>query len=194
MGGDEKEVAVSAAAARPLRQPPEALEVIFRQHHEAVFRTAYRITGDAMDAEDVLQTVFVRLLRRDDGLEPVAPDQGAARYLHRAAVNAALDLLRRRKRRPAVALDDVANDLADPTEVGPDRRRHSQELRTLLRGALSRLSPRAAEIFALRYFEGFGNLEIARLTGASQTAVAVLLHRARHRLQKELAPLQGELS
>lgn len=193
MGGDEKEVAVSAVAARPLRQPPEALEVIFRQHHEAVFRTAYRITGDAMDAEDVLQTVFVRLLRRDDGLDPVAADEGAARYLHRAAVNAALDLLRRRKRRPAVALDE-ADDLADVTEVAPDRRRHSQELRTMLREALSRLSPRAAEIFALRYFEGFGNLEIARLTGASQTAVAVLLHRARHRLQKELAPFQGELS
>ena len=167
--------------------------MIFRQHHEAVFRTAYRITGDAMDAEDVLQTVFVRLLRRDEALEPVAADEGAARYLHRAAVNAALDLLRRRKRRPAVALDE-ADDLADVTEVAPDRRRHSQELRTLLREALSRLSPRAAEIFALRYFEGFGNLEIARLTGASQTAVAVLLHRARHRLQKELAPLQGELS
>src|SRR5215217_9020184 len=112
MGGDEKEVeAVSAAALQPLRQPPEALEVMFRQHHEAVFRTAYRITGDAMDAEDVLQTVFVRLLRRDDGREPLAPEDGAGRYLHRAAVNAALDLLRRRKRRPAVALDEVANDL-----------------------------------------------------------------------------------
>lgn len=185
---------MSAAAAQPLRQPPEALEAIFRQHHEAVFRTAYRITGDAMDAEDVLQTVFVRLLRRDEGREPLSPEEGAGRYLHRAAVNAALDLLRRRKRRPAVALDEVGNDLADAAEPGPDRRQQSQELRTLLREALARLSPRSAEIFALRYFEGFGNHEIARLTGASQTAVAVLLHRARHRLQKELAPLQGDLS
>jgi RNA polymerase sigma-70 factor, ECF subfamily len=194
MGGDEKEEDVAAAALQPLRQPPEALETIFRQHHEAVFRAAYRITGDAMDAEDVLQTVFVRLLRRDGEREPLDPTDGLSRYLHRAAVNAALDLLRGRKRRPAVGLDEVADDLADTADIGPDRRRHSQELRTRLREALSRLSPRAAEIFAMRYFEGFGNLEIARLTGASQTAVAVLLHRARHRLQKELAPLQGDLS
>ena len=198
MGGDEKEEDVAAAARQPLRQPPEALETIFRQHHEAVFRAAYRITGDAMDAEDVLQTVFVRLLRRDEKREPLDPgldpEGGLSRYLHRAAVNAALDLLRGRKRRPAVGLDEVADDLADTADIGPDRRRHSQELRTRLREALSRLTPRAAEIFAMRYFEGFGNLEIARLTGASQTAVAVLLHRARHRLQKELAPLQGDLS
>lgn len=194
MGGDEKEEAVAAVAPQPLRQPPEALETIFRQHHEAVFRAAYRITGDAMDAEDVLQTVFVRLLRRDAEREALNPDDGLSRYLHRAAVNAALDLLRSRKRRPAVGLDEVADDLADTAAVDPDRRRHSHELRTRLREALGRLSPRSAEIFALRYFEGFGNLEIARQTGASQTAIAVLLHRARHRLQKDLAPLQGDLS
>src|SRR5262245_2071476 len=46
---------------------PVGLETVFRRHHEAVFRAAYRITGDAMDAEDVLQTVFTRLLRREAG-------------------------------------------------------------------------------------------------------------------------------
>ena len=51
---------------------------------------------------------------------------------------------------------------------------------------MSRLSPRQAEIFTLRYLEGLGNLEIAKMLGASQTSIAVLLHRARHRLQKEL--------
>ena len=59
---------------------------------------------------------------------------------------------------------------------------------------MSRLSPRQAEIFTLRYLEGMGNLEIARLLGASQTSIAVLLHRARHRLQRELGPLEGEPS
>jgi RNA polymerase sigma factor (sigma-70 family) len=55
------------------------------------------------------------------------------------------------------------------------------------------LSPRSAEIFTLRYFEGVGNLEIARQMGASQTSIAVILHRARHRLQKELLPREGGL-
>ena len=46
----------------------------------------------------------------------------------------------------------------------------------------------------LRYLEGLGNLEIAKMLGASQTSIAVLLHRARHRLQKELGSLEGEMS
>ena len=60
-----------------------------------------------------------------------------------------------------------------------------------LRLAIARLSPRSAEIFALRYFEGLPNREIASLMGISQGLVAVLLHRTRARLRKELAALEG---
>jgi len=201
----------------PSTQPPPmsstrpiGLEVVFRRHHEAVFRAAYRITGDAMDAEDVLQTVFTRLLRREatpaipgtpvtpvTSVTPVTPanieldPESAGSYLHRAAVNAAFDLLRARRRSRSVRLEevsDLANAAEDPGET-PEHRPLRRELRTRLREALTRLSPRSAEIFALRYFEGLGNHEIARTLGTSQTAVAVMLHRARHRLQKELAPL-----
>jgi RNA polymerase sigma-70 factor, ECF subfamily len=171
--------------------PPGALETLFREHHGAVYRAAYRITGNAMDAEDVLQTVFTRLLRREE-----QPDlsESAGSYLHRAAVNAALDLMRRRKRSRKVDLDEVGESLVDTADPGPERLRGSRELKTRLREAMSQLSPRQAEIFTLRYLEGLGNLEIARLLGASQTSIAVLLHRARHRLQKELGSLEGELS
>jgi RNA polymerase sigma-70 factor (ECF subfamily) len=171
--------------------PPDALEMLFREHHGAVYRAAYRITGNAMDAEDVLQTVFTRLLRREE-----QPDlsESAGSYLHRAAVNAALDLMRRRKRTRKVDLDEVGESLVDTADPGPERLRGSRELKTRLREAMSRLSPRQAEIFTLRYLEGLGNLEIARLLSASQTSIAVLLHRARHRLQKELGSLEGDLS
>lgn len=171
-------------------RPPEALEAIFREHHGNVFRTAYRITGNAADAEDVLQTVFMRLLRREE-----QPDlsNSAGSYLHRAAVNAALDTLRRRKRARAVDLDEVSEQLVDESNQ-PERRRGNRELSRRLREALTRLSPRQGEIFALRYLDGMGNLEIARLLGSSQTSIAVILHRARHRLQKELGSLEGELS
>jgi len=176
----------------PTEQPPaHSIEAIFRAHHGAVFRAAYRITGDPMDAEDVLQTVFARLLRREDEVDLSA---SAASYLHRAAVNAALDLLRRRQRARAVALADVEDELVDETGIEPERQSGSRELAEGLRRALARLSPKTAEIFALRYFEGVGNLEISRLMGTSQTAVAVILHRARRRLQKELAPFEGGLS
>src|SRR4028119_509735 len=99
-------------------RPPEALEAIFREHHGNVFRTAYRITGNAADAEDVLQTVFMRLLRREE-----QPDlsNSAGSYLHRAAVNAALDTLRRRKRARAVDLDAVSEQLVDEAHSSAER-------------------------------------------------------------------------
>ncbi len=190
--GERRAGGVQAAAYdRPLESPPGALEALFREHHGAVYRAAYRITGNAMDAEDVLQTVFTRLLRREE-----QPDlsESAGSYLHRAAVNAALDLMRRRKRSRKVDLEEVGEDLVDTTDPGPERTQGSRELKARLREAMSRLSPRQAEIFTLRYLEGMGNLEIAKTIGASQTSIAVLLHRARHRLQKELGSLQGEAS
>jgi RNA polymerase sigma-70 factor (ECF subfamily) len=182
----------AAAYEKQTTSPPgalQSLEAIFREHHGAVYRAAYRITGNAADAEDVLQTVFTRLLRREE-----QPDlsNSAGSYLHRAAVNAALDLMRRRKRVRAVDLEDVGEQLVDE-DAGPERRRGSREIARRVREALGRLSPRQAEIFTLRYLEGLGNLEIAKRLGSSQTSIAVILHRARHRLQSELAPLQGEL-
>ena len=190
--GERRAGGVQAAAyERPLDSPPGALEALFREHHGAVYRAAYRITGDAMDAEDVLQTVFTRLLRREE--QPDLSDS-AGSYLHRAAVNAALDLMRRRKRSRRVDLEEVGETLVDRSDQGPERASGNRELKERLRQAMSRLSPRQAEIFTLRYLEGIGNLEIARLLGASQTSIAVLLHRARHRLQKELGSFEGEPS
>jgi RNA polymerase sigma factor (sigma-70 family) len=190
--GERRAGGVQAAAyEKQTMSPPvalQSLEAIFREHHGAVYRAAYRITGNAADAEDVLQTVFTRLLRREE-----QPDlsNSAGSYLHRAAVNAALDLMRRRKRARAVDLDEVSEQLVDE-DAGPERRRGSREIAGRVREALGRLSPRQAEIFSLRYLEGLGNLEIATMLGSSQTSIAVILHRARHRLQKELAPLEGE--
>lgn len=170
-------------------ESPEGLEALFAEHHGRVFRVAYRITGNATDAEDVLQTVFLRLVRRQD---PPDLARGAAGYLHRAAVNAALDLLRARRRARAVDLEAAAG-LAAAEAAGPEGQSRSKELARWLRGAVARLSPRAAEIFTLRYLEGYGNREIAELLDTSQTAVAVILHRTRHRLGKELRPLVGGL-
>jgi RNA polymerase sigma-70 factor (ECF subfamily) len=167
------------------------LEAVWRAHSEAVYRTAYRVTGNPADAEDVLQTVFLRLARKPEG----ALGAEAGGYLHRSAVNAALDVLRSRQRAGWVPLErpDGAGEPASD-RPDPERLESSRELRRHLRLALSRLSPRAAEVFALRYFEGYGNLEIAALLGVSQGVVAVLLHRTRSRLRRELRSLAGESS
>ena len=67
---------------------------LYERHYEAVFRAALRVTGNPADAEDVLQTVFVRVLARGGDVEDVALP---AAYFRRAAVNAAVDVLRRRE-------------------------------------------------------------------------------------------------
>src|SRR3979409_2249355 len=77
------------------RQLPEDLERIFQEHHGLVYRAAYRVTGNSEDAEDVLQTLFLRLLRRERPLDFQSNPKG---YLHRAAVNISLDVIKLRKR------------------------------------------------------------------------------------------------
>jgi RNA polymerase sigma-70 factor (ECF subfamily) len=177
-----------------------ALSEMFQKHSERVYRAAYRITGHAADAEDVLQTVFLRLARRDpNGGTPLAGDE-AVGYFYRSAVNAALDVVRSRQRAgwaPLEAVDLAPRAAGAATEFEPEREHRLKGLRRALRLAISRLSPRSAEIFTLRYFEGLSYQQIAEVTGNSSGLVAVLLHRTRARLKKELSTLghaAGELS
>ena len=139
-----------------------------------VFRTAYRITGNAADAEDVLQTVFLRVVRRDESAEAIELPEN---YLRRAAVHAALDLVRARRTPANVELDRLPSSGSQPDEG---------DLREALRRAVSELPARSAEIFTLRFFEGLTNPEIAKALGISSITVAVTLHRSRRELQNKL--------
>lgn len=165
---------------------PATLENLFERHHDRVFRTAYRVTGSAADAEDVLQTVFLRVARGQEGADAA---QNAEAYLARAAINASLDLLRSRKRSKAVAMDDVENRASVSefiSQRNPETHHEDRELRNLIREAVAKLGATAGQMFALRYFEGYGNAEIAGIMKTSPLVVGVTLHRARTRLRKEI--------
>ena len=111
--------------------------------------------------------------------------RGLESYLYRAAVNAALDVVRGRVRKAAVPLEDAPQLASDAGADAPDRVLESKRIRAWLRGALSRLSPRPAEVFVLRFLEGKDNTEIAEMLGTTPSTVAVTLHRTRERLQRE---------
>ena len=177
-----------ASSGPSSREDAAWLERCWSDHSQKAFRAAYRVTGSASDAEDVVQTVFLRLARRpaDDPL-----GEAAGGYLHRAAVHAALDVVRSRQRAGWVPLDAAGDPPGLAPDSDPERTGRVRELRRALRLAIARLSPRTAELFALRYFEGLGNSEIAAMAGLSQGVVAVLLFRARARLRKELTALSG---
>ncbi len=181
--GQEETASVAAVPEVAVLESTPDVEALFQAHHGRVFAAAYRVTGNANDAEDVLQTVFLRLLRRETTPD-LSPSPEA--YLHRAAVNAALDLLRQKRRAASVPIDVMADALHDSGDAGPEEQWRESELMDWLRGALARLSPQAAEVFALHCFEGLGNDEIAQQLGLSRSAVGVLIHRSRRRLREEL--------
>jgi len=157
---------------------PLTLENAFDAHHGLIFRVAYRMTGNAHDAEDVLQTVFLRLASRD---AQSAGIENAESYLRRAAVHASLNLLELRSRKD-IPLDGMPE---------PAGRADSSDLREVLRLAIGRLDRRSAEMFALRFIEGHSNPEIAEMYGVSALVVAVTLHRARKQLQKDIREMGG---
>ena len=166
-----------ALGEAPVSTIPTPLDQLYSAHHAMVFRTAHRITGNAEDAEDVLQTVFLRMLKRD-GPEIDNPES----YLRRSAVNAALDIVRARQADHTLELERMPAS-GSCTEL--------RDLRDTLRRALAKFPPRAAEMIALRFFEGYTNPEIAKMMGLSQIVVAVTVHRARKKLQDELKKGDG---
>jgi len=188
MTGDNEKESPVQLAVKPLQAvpdpregPPGELETLFQAHHERVFRAAYRITGSTADAEDVLQTVFLRLAKSEGSWDVSA---NPAAYLSRAGINAALDLIRKRGR--VVGLDDLNQEPRETAARNPETQHVDRELQKLIRQAVARLGATAAEMFVLRYYEGHDNREIAKLMGTSQMVVGVVLHRARTKLRKEI--------
>jgi RNA polymerase sigma-70 factor (ECF subfamily) len=144
---------------------------LYERHFEAVFRTALRVTGRPADAEDVLQTVFLRLL---SGGEHQEAARRPAAYFRRAAVNAAVDVLRRRVVRAETVYDDAAPHAAVESGL---------LLKEQLRRAIASLDKDDATLFVLRYVEGLSNQELADMFQLEKNNVAVRLHRIRMRLQ-----------
>jgi len=183
---DFREDAVQATA-KTLRlvteKPPGELETLFQAHHDRVFRTAHRITGSPADAEDVLQTVFLRLLK---GQAEYNLSENPAAYLGRAAINASLDLMRSRSRVRLVEPGDVELEGIESRWQNPEAEQADRELQALIRQAVAGLGKTAGEMFVLRYYEGYDNQEIAKMLDTSQMVVGVVLHRARTRLRKEI--------
>lgn len=157
----------------PVTQPAE-FQDLYQRYSEIVYRTALRVTGSPADAEDVLQTVFMRVLNSQLLVQPAwSPD----RYFRRAATNASIDVIRRRASQAEAPIDE--GYMRTDRETPPF-------LKERLRRALATLAPRDAELFVLCYLEGFTYDELAGLFGMERGTVGSRLHRLRAMLQKEL--------
>lgn len=162
-------LAETAAAVEMI--PQQQFQELFEKYADTVYLTALRVTGNAADAEDVLQTVFLRLWKHPEGFEtPVSHEA----YFRRAATNAAIDILRRRQWRAETPLEGVAPLPSPETPV---------LLKQRLRQALSRLDPEDAELFVLKYVEGLSGEELAEMFGIERPTVGSRLFRIRQTLR-----------
>ena len=165
---------------------PQEFEDLFEEHYVLVYRTAHGITGRVEDAEDVVQTVFLRLLRREKPREFLKNPRG---YLYRAAVNLSLTIVQARQRR---ARTETSEDMASTLPARASSR--AEELHRTLYEAIALLKPKSASILLLRYLHNYSDAEIAKLLGTSRGVIAVTLYRSRARLKKLLNAAMGEES
>jgi RNA polymerase sigma-70 factor (ECF subfamily) len=153
-------------------------EEIFREHCQFVYRTAYSVTGNRPDAEDVLQNIFLKLLQRE-----FPPDlkQTPRAYLYRAAVNVSLNVVRSRKSQRLSGDVELLEAITTVPMADPE-----EDVQRSLVDAIAKLKPSAVEILILRYSHGYSDAQIGRMLGKSRGTIAVTLYRARARLRKLL--------
>jgi RNA polymerase sigma-70 factor (ECF subfamily) len=169
----------------------DAFRELVDRHSGTMFKTAFRLTGNEADADDLVQEAFLRAYRKLDRFDGRSQ---FSTWLYRITVNCGMDLMRKKSRRQAraamdegVVLDSVATE--DPR---PDRLALSGEIGRAVQGVLGTLSPMERSAFVLRHFEGRSIAEIGGLLGARSGATKHAIFRAVKKLRAALGPLVEE--
>jgi RNA polymerase sigma-70 factor (ECF subfamily) len=163
----------------------ERLAVLFERHQTMLFNFFLRLTGDRAASEDLVQEVFIRILKYRAGYH------GESRFvvwMYQIARNAHVDHLR--KRRPEVPLDERVEATPGREPLPEDRVEADQEA-ALVRRALDRLPERKREILLLFRYQDLKLREIAELLGCQVGTVKVQVHRALKDLSRIYFELQG---
>lgn len=180
------------AAALPAENTgPEALPLLMARYGRPLYRLAYRMTGNAQDAEDLVQETFLRAYRAWPKFEARAQ---AGTWLYRICTNAGLDLLRKRRSRPA-PMACVGSDPGDTvefiegTDPNPERLILSREAAEAFSAAFATLTPVERAAVSLRHFEDVSISEISATLGVRPTAAKNTIFRGVRKLRRALRPL-----
>lgn len=157
----------------------EGLERLYERHKYAVFRTCLRIMGDRASAEDATHEVFLRVFERASSF---SGQSAFGTWLYRITVNHCLNLLDKRRRRPASRLEEGA-DRPDAS-TGPFDACASNELRHRILRLLGELSVDHRTVLTLREIEDLSYAEIAEVLDIPEGTVMSRLTRAREALRK----------
>lgn len=174
-----------AAIDRVLAGDIEAFEAVVRRHNQRVFRVARAIAGSDADAEDIVQTAYLRAFAGLSGFD------GRSRFgswLTRIVMNEAIDATRRARRRRESSLEEgAAMESADRHGDDVARGMDAAAVRSGLSRAIDRLPEPLRLVFVLREVQRLGVGETAASLGLSESNVKVRLHRARAGLRRLLA-------
>jgi RNA polymerase sigma-70 factor (ECF subfamily) len=181
----------AAAVAQVLAGDRDAFGVLVERHSQAVFSLAFRMTGNEPDAEEVVQETFMKAYLRLARFESRA---SFGTWLHRIAVNCALDFLARRRPGHAHTLAVDADPGKDEVLVaaqgpGPERLLLSREVEHKVSDAMAVLTRNERAAFLLRHLEGKSIDDIAAVLGIRSGAAKNCVFRAVQKMRRALETL-----
>ena len=166
-----------------------AFEALYHKYRDRVYSIAYRITGRAVDAMDVVQDCFSLLFRR---IETFRFDALFSTWLFRIVVNCSIDQVRRQRSWTGEhmgsnlsSLEDVRAEPIDQNS-GPAQRAEAGELGTYVQTSIQRMSPKLRAILVLRYLEAMTYEELASTLSLSMGTVKSRLARAHIAMERVL--------
>jgi RNA polymerase sigma-70 factor, ECF subfamily len=183
----------AAVLARARQGDSDAFRVLVERHSRAVFRLAYRMTGNEQDAEDVVQESFLRAYRQLGRFQSRA---NFGTWLYRIVANCSVDLMRsKQSRHDQSRVEDLDAIESRPAgdDRSPDRLAESAEIGRRVAEAMSELSPLERAAFTLRHHEGCSIQEISTMLGLGTSAAKHSVFRAVRKLRVALAPLHAEI-
>ncbi|MGA9870095.1 MAG: RNA polymerase sigma factor SigE [Rhodococcus sp. (in: high G+C Gram-positive bacteria)] len=154
---------------------------LVREHGDRVYRLAYRLSGNAQDAEDLTQDTFIRVFRSLSNYQP-GTFEG---WLHRITTNLFLDMVRRRSRIRMEALPEDYDRVPSPMP-NPEQIYHDARLNPDLQSALDSLAPEFRAAIVLCDIEGLSYEEIGATLGIKLGTVRSRIHRGRAALREYL--------
>jgi RNA polymerase sigma-70 factor, ECF subfamily len=169
---------------------PDALHQIYEAYRGRVYGLVLNLVGDPLQAQDIQQTVFVKVF---GGLAGFRFRSRLASWIYRIAHNECKDY-QRRLRAPHVPLEAIlgSSDEVDPAAISGDRHA-SLERATILQQALLQIPFKLREVVILRYMQGLSYDEISRVLGCAPGTVASRLNRALTVLEERLRPFRSLL-
>jgi RNA polymerase sigma-70 factor (ECF subfamily) len=174
------------ATTRARRGDRDAFRTLVERQARPLFRLAYRMTGNEIDAEDMVQETFLKAWKQIGKFDGRA---SFGTWLHRICANCSLDFIRARKRKQDLQADPEAPVVSGAPS--PERLALSSQITAMLAPAMDELSEMERAAFILRHYEGLGIEEISVALGVMPNAAKHSIFRAVQKLRRALEPVMS---